>query len=424
MRVATCLFFGVAMLISLGQGEIFHGVAVPPGGTNAWVVTIETTAVYRTTDFGYNWQPQEINTFRDFFDVFFLDDSNGWTCGRVGDIWHTRNGGLSWERQNLGGPKFATRIRFLDEEYGWSAGGEAILLHTTNGGEEWHMTFFPRPPYPSDTVDFQGVFFIDRRTGWLVAGRFPEGGDTFAYGQGFITKTQDGCSTWTLQRVDTVYDFYDVAFIDANHGWVVGGNDRTMNGVVLHTTDGGNSWMEQALPSGTRFLRAVTFNGDKGWACGRNGTIIHTSNRGATWVRQTTGVDTTLFDIEFADSLRGMAAGNSVVLVTTDGGQSWIRRLGGIDDVARRQQETPSLRVTPSVAFGGFVTVRMVKAGRLCSAVQVLDAAGRIAGTETWRSQDGEDGLEIDISHLPAGVYLVRLVGAGTETAVFVRTGR
>lgn len=424
MRIVTFL---LTLLIpaSYGVAEIYHGVAVPPGGMSAWVVSIETTAVYHTTDFGVTWKSQEISTFRDFFDTFFLNDSQGWTCGRVGDIWYTSDAGANWGRQNLGGPKFATRIRFLDSRYGWSAGGEAILLHTTNGGTDWQMTFFPRPPYPSDTVDFQGLSFVDRNTGWLVAGRFPEGGDTFAFGQGFITKTEDACSTWTLQRTDTVYDFYDVAFIDANNGWVVGGNDRTMNGVVLHTTDGGNSWTEQTVPAGTRFLRTVAFKGNKGWACGRNGTVIHTSDQGATWVKQTTGVDTTLFDIEFADTLRGMAVGNSVVLVTTNGGATWIRRMGGVEEDTRRRVQVSSLRVEPSVVSDGVAVLKLpasLDCGNDRAVVQVFDALGRQVLSRAYCAQRTACGVPLELSSLPPGVYMARLDGVGAAT--FVCTDR
>ncbi|MEO0081306.1 MAG: YCF48-related protein [candidate division WOR-3 bacterium] len=411
------------------EGEIYHGVAVAPDGMNAWVVTIETTAVYHTTDFGANWQPQTIGTFRDFFDVCFLDELNGWTCGRVGDIWHTSDGGENWARQNLGGPKFATRIRFLDMQYGWSSGGEAILLHTTNGGEEWDMTFFPRPPYPSDTVDFQGVRFVTRETGWLVAGRFPEGGDTFAFGQGYITKTTDGCATWTLQRVDTVYDFYDVAASDEQTAWVVGGNDRTMAGVVLHTSDGGTTWLEQSLPGGTRFLRSVTFVGDHGWACGRNGTIIHTSDRGTSWVLQSTAVDTTLFDIEFADTLRGMAAGNSVVLFTTDGGRTWVRGLGGVGENPDFRSciagsRLAQLQVEPSVTQAGAVSLKVRRvpgSGMQDARLRVFDALGRCVLTRGLAIVDYGSDTTLDCSALPGGTYLVRIdTRAGSSTTGFV----
>lgn len=394
--------------------EVYHGVACAPDGSAAWVVTIETTAVYHSPDFGPTWLPQTIPTIRDFFDVDFVDGQRGWTCGRIADIWFTSDGGESWTRQNLGGPKFATRIRFLDERYGWAAGGEAILLHTANGGEEWQMEFFPDPPFPNDTVDFQGLALIDSTSGYLVAGRFPEG-DTFARGQGFIVRhTVNGASE--LLRRDDVYDFYDVAVAGAGRVWVAGGDDQTMRAVVLHSMDGGMSWQQQTLPSGARFLRSICFvDADNGWACGRNGTIIHTTNGGRDWVAQYSGVDTTLFDIEFIDTQRGMVAGNSVVLYTTDGGATWRRGLGGIADAGEMHPLRPALRTGRNPVADA--TVSFTGAA---GPVRIYNSAGVLvrtlpAGVTVWDRRDATG------HSVAGGLYLAE---SGARSVAFVLVGR
>lgn len=416
MRLPLSLAFAVG----LAAAQVFHGVAVAPNGQDAWAVTIESTGVYHTPDFGTNWAGQEIPTVRDFFDVFFLDEVKGWTCGRVADIWATSDGGQNWTRQNLGGPKFATRIQFLDEQNGWAAGGAAIILKTTNGGTDWNMVFFNNPPYPSDTVDFYGLAFSSADTGWLVAGRFPEGGDTFAFGQGFITKTTDNCANWTLQLKDTVYDFFDVKCASSQEAWVVGGNDRTMNAVVLHTSDGGTSWQEQMVPTESRLLRGLEFIGNHGWACGRNGTIIHTSDKGQTWQSQVSNVDTTLFDIDFADTLRGMVAGNSVVLVTIDGGNTWFRGLGAVGETPFPQEPARSgLAVEQSPALG---EVRFQLAGAGLGELALYDAAGNLVRSLTVSGSSVVwDGRDEAGQVMSSGLYLAQLRRSGqTHTARFV----
>lgn len=420
----------ICLAVFLGQASanlVYHGVATPPGAASAWIVTIETTAVYHTTDFGTNWEPQDILTIRDFFDVFARDADNAWICGRVGVIYNTTDAGQNWTRQNLGGPKFATRIRFADEQHGWAAGGEAILLYTTDGGNVWEMAFFPNPPYPSDTVDFQGLWLNDADTGWLVAGRFPEG-DTFAFGQGYIVRTTDAGANWDLQRKDTLYDFYDVAFTDAQTGIVVGGEDRSMRGVVLRTTDAGASWTEVTVPAEAKFLRSVKFIGDElGWACGRNGTIIHTTDAGLTWTRQATSVDTTLFDIDFADSLNGMVAGNSVVLITTNGGENWFRGLGGVAEPGHSPFDTRSSSLVEVLGSPARGTVRFALDRPGINELVIFDALGRpvrvlaasrqpsAAGPVVW------DGTDDRGRAVPAGTYLARASGNGSaDLARFV----
>jgi photosystem II stability/assembly factor-like uncharacterized protein len=413
MRTAVLVL--TLLAAALAGAENYHGVAVAPDGQNAWVATIETTAVYHSSDFGLTWEPQTVSTIRDFFDIGFVDSQNGWTCGRAGDIWHTSDGGANWTRQNLGGPKFATRIRFFDASFGWASGGEAILLRTTNGGDEWAMDFFPNPPFPGDTVDFQGHAMIDGTSGYLVAGRYPEG-DTFAGGQGYIVKHVVDGSSDLLHR-DTTYDFYDVAIAGAQNIWAVGGDDRNMRGAVLHSSDAGASWAEQQLPVTARFLRGVAFvSATEGWACGRNGTIIHTSDGGQTWLPQASGVDTTLFDIEFVDSQRGMVAGNSVVLYTTDGGATWLRGFGGVEESKPRLIE-PVFRLERNPAVG---VVRFFADWSADPAVRVFDAAGNCVaevragpgGAAQW------DGRTASGRKARSGLYFAARGGATTAQVV------
>lgn len=418
-----CLGLLVALVCSgSAPALIYHGVALAPDGQNGWVVTIETTAVYHTTDGGANWEPQNVPTVRDFFDVFFLDGLSGWTCGRIGDIWHTTNGGNDWYRQNLGGPKFATRMQFIDENFGWAAGGEAILMHSTNGGSEWQLEFFPNPPYPSSIVDFQGLSLLGPNNGWLVAGRYPEG-DSFWGGQGYIVHVRADADSFikNLVRLDTTYDFFGVDFVNEQTGWVVGGYDRNMRAVVLHTTNGGATWTEQSLPPSAKYLRAVDFvDAENGWACGRHGTIIRTSDGGATWVAQYCPADTTLFDIQFVDATRGLCAGNSLVLYTTDGGEHWIRSMGGVAEQAGQSlpSEGPLITVARSPVRGR-VELRFAGPGQIA----IHNPAGRlvrkISGDKcvVW---DGRDDYGRPVEN---GLYVVRLttaVAAATTRFVYL----
>ncbi len=406
---------------------IFHGVATPPGGEQAWVVTIETTGVFRTTDFGLSWQPVDIPTIRDFFDVFFLTPDSGWTCGRAGDIWRTTNGGDSWFRVNLGGPKHAARIRFFDPEFGWAAGGDIVQLKSTTGGAEWEQIFLRVPPFPTgDTAEFQGVWFVDRNYGWLVAGHWPSG-DTFLGGQGIIARTRDGgiAENWEVVRRDNNYDFYDVYFADSLRGWVVGGDDRNFRAVVLHTTDGGNTWVEQTVPAEARFLRALKFvSPTKGWACGRNGTIIYTSDGGNTWVNQVSGAESTLFDIDFADSLHGMAAGNGVVVKTIDGGATWQVCFSGLQEQSNgRLFNGQAIRCLATM--GRRITF-IIDEQKRNGAIEIWDLFGRqVATIKTGANRKSVvwNGIGFDGQPVKTGVYFCRLQGVVSSGVKFVLIG-
>jgi len=396
---------------------VFHGVAVPPGGDRAWTVAFDTVAVFRTSDLGQTWEPQFLPTIRALFDVFFLDSQRGWTCGMAGDIWHTTDGGDTWARQNLGGPKQGSRVRFINDQIGWVAGGDPVQLRTTDGGATWEMVILPTPPFRFDSTEFQGVWMPDGQNVWLAAGRYPIG-DSWTAGQGYVAHSPNFGDSWVLVRKDTTWDFFDVHFADTQTGWIVGGDDRNMRAVVLHTTDAGATWAEQPVPPTAHYLRGLCFvSPTRGWACGRHGTIIHTSDRGQTWVRQPTFVDTTFFDIEFADSLNGMAAGNSLVVKTTDGGETWVRCFGGVtEERSAPGARRPALAAAPSPARGlvrfsvepagtGFPQGRILihrADGRL---VRTLDVARRTADV-VW---DGRDEARNPVK---SGIYLARLMGA------------
>lgn len=418
------LVLGFLTIFSSSWALIFHGVATPPGGQHAWVVTIETTGVFHTTDFGSSWEPVDIPTIRDFFDVFFLTPDSGWTSGRSGDIWRTIDGGDSWSRVNLGGPKHAARIRFFDPEFGWAAGGDIVQLKSTTGGAEWEQIFLRVPPFPSgDTAEFQGVWFVDRNYGWLVAGHWPSG-DTFLGGQGVIARTRDGGSAenWEVVRRDNNYDFYDVYFADSLRGWVVGGDDRNFRAVVLHTIDGGNTWVEQTVPAEARFLRALKFvSPTKGWVCGRNGTIIHTSDGGNTWVSQISGADSTLFDIDFADSLRGMASGNGVVVRTIDGGATWQVCFSGIGEEGNSQLDKGKV-IKCAATIGRRITF-ILDGVRGNVPIEIYDLFGRQVTLLTAGSNAKVvvwNGRGFDGQPVKSGVYFARLKGVFNSGVRFV----
>jgi photosystem II stability/assembly factor-like uncharacterized protein len=421
--------FLVISLWSASYGYNYHGCAMAPNSDQGWVVTIETTLVNHTWDGGESWELQQILTSRDFFDIFFLDTLNGWTANRLAMIWHTSNGGLNWSWQSLGMSKFGTRVFFLDTLHGWVAAGEGICIRTTDGGNYWQQVIINY--LPLDTVDFYGVSFTDTLHGWMVAGRYPEVdslGVHFKKGQGFIVYSNNGgdTSSWITQRHDAIYDFFDVKFKDTLEGWVVGGEDSMMGACVLHTTNGGHDWSLLAVPSSAKYLRALELvDGNKLWAVGRSGTIIYSSNGGNTWEVQSSSTDTTLFDVDFADSLRGLIAGNGIVLYTRDGGRNWLR--SDISGFAEKEISNSipvhSLNAFPN-PFVKTTTINMPKLLSSHSELRIYDALGNLITSHrlstispnfTWDGRD-KQGKEVR-----PGIYFVMVRQASTQKLRLVK---
>lgn len=323
--MASRLGLGLLALGGFCTAAVFHGVAVAPNTNHAWVVMSDTQGAYHTADLGKSWEYQRTDVYRVLYDAFFLDSLNGWACGGGGLIRHTTDGGDTWIRQNMSGPFYSYRIRFANDSIGWATGDWATALYTKNAGNEWHLVVLPYPAFPEDSVDFQGLDFQGPDTMWMVAGKPPENDTEHTHGDGFIARTTGTGDSWTRVYRDTVWDFYDVACIDARNICVVGGNDQTGQGTVLRTTDAGATWYPVTIVPSAGYLRSMKFVGETyGWACGDSGTIINTTDSGLTWNRQATPTCSTLFDIDFADQQRGMASGAGVVLATTNGGLTWL----------------------------------------------------------------------------------------------------
>jgi photosystem II stability/assembly factor-like uncharacterized protein len=99
------------------------------------------------------------------------------------------------------------------------------------------------------------------------------------------------------------------------------------HGVVLLTDDAGRSHRQaKAVPTDVA-LTSVSFVDDqRGWAVGHWGVVLHTTDGGETWALQRTDTerDRPLFGVQFFDGQHGVAVGLwSLVLITQDGGAHW-----------------------------------------------------------------------------------------------------
>ena len=188
------------------------------------------------------------------------------------------------------------------------------------------------------------VAFVTADIGWAVGE--PHWDQTEKRYKGTIIKTTNAGDTWSAQEAGVTEGFRGVCFLDANQGWVVGAN-----GTILHTSDGGNLWVKQTVATTDDFRGVVFVDNNTGWAtCIKpmhydsrgeadnwQAAIWHTSDGGENWVQQAVPTNTSILNrIDFIDSLTGWAVGNKFVgydgpwpehegaiYHTTDGGLTW-----------------------------------------------------------------------------------------------------
>ena len=95
-----------------------------------------------------------------------------------------------------------------------------------------------------------------------------------------VLGTTDGGVTWNEQNHGGL-DGNNVCVVDASTVWAV--SDTT----IQRTTNGGASWDQSTSPPDTLGISAV--DSQQAWAVSRelNGTILHTSDGGTSWVELT-----------------------------------------------------------------------------------------------------------------------------------------
>ncbi len=238
----------------------------------------------------WNHQTSGVNTFLN--SVHFVDAMNGWVVGNRGTILHTTNGGATWTSQTTdavrnalapGDPAITLEsVHFVDAMNGWVVGHNGTILHTINGGTTWTAQTVD----DSFTNHLQSVHFVDAMNGWAVGNR------TGTSGTQDIIRTTDGGSTWVKSEFDSgvnVLLLNSLHFADAKNGFVVGNSFNfspyAVRLVILHTTDGGKTWIPQNSidphtdPDVQKNLRSVySIDANNAWAVGSGGTILQISN--------------------------------------------------------------------------------------------------------------------------------------------------
>ena len=258
---------------------------------NGWFAEVFPARIWHTSDGGVTWRLQKDSSDAWIYDIAFIDALVGWATGETVSsrtpFWlKTTNGGSSWEQV---GPLKTYRWLFLNSLVGFAYGD--TTYRTTDGGHSWLLS----SPQPDLLAGLRGMFFIDNLNGWAV------GGSSYVFDAGIIVKTTDGGQTWSVNEHPSGITGQDVYFVDTLHGCIVGSNPPYFEGVVWTTSDGGESWHHSYLPCS--WLQDVAFSDDStGWAVGNGGFLWRTQDRGVTWQAIQTGTNADLGTIVFLDN--------------------------------------------------------------------------------------------------------------------------
>lgn len=270
--------------------------------------------IFKTTDRGDSWTNITGSIanveVRDLVESP-LDPQILWLSTNMG-VFKTTNGGASWYHWNTGMP---TALDVRDLEYVSTPTGDYMLAGTYGRGVYQRDVdapiVIPATPITGPISSLEK--FSSMVVGTSDAGKILVSTD---YGESWSTK-----DTPVLDK-----NLKTVAMPDSLK-WIILGEQ----GVILHTSDAGNSWNVYYSPAQTDLHGLFFLNTATGYVVGNGGTILRTTDSGLSWNQIQTGISSNLFSISFSDDLNGWASGVDlsnqipvgVLFQTTDGGQTW-----------------------------------------------------------------------------------------------------
>jgi photosystem II stability/assembly factor-like uncharacterized protein len=291
--------------------------------------------ILETRDAGKTWALLPSGTDVALYSIEFVSADNGWIAGQDGLVLHTRDGGATWEPQTSGTERYLFALSAVDAQHAFAVGDRATFASTDDGGTTWRARTVAMTAdltrgeslAAQDPV-FYAVEFVDDTTGWL-SGEF-----------GKIMHTTDGGATWVEQQGTLMGDeFFDpldlptmfgLSFTSREEGVVTG-----LDGRIARTRDGGATWVwdkvESPFPLVDPFFHPTVLPDGNGWAVGAAGQVVRRSASDGVWRSADLGMPllTWLRGISFSDAKNGwIVGGYGLILHTTDGGNMWLPCLG------------------------------------------------------------------------------------------------
>src|SRR5437773_2706910 len=255
--------------------------------------------VLRTSDGGATWQKLTVTTDAvDFRDIDAIDARTAYVLsignGPASRIYKTDDAGATWTLQfkNEDPKAFYDAMSFWDARHGIVIGdsiaGQFCIMTTEAGGRNWRRV--PASALPH-ALPNEGAFAASG-TNIAVFGKTDAWIGTGAGAKARVLRTHDRGRTWRVSETPlnagASAGIFSVAFHDAKHGVIIGGDYKKEKEAVNNlavTTDGGVTWKLVQGLSG--FRSAVAYVPGAGMrslvAVGPSGSDYSTDD-GRTWM--------------------------------------------------------------------------------------------------------------------------------------------
>ena len=342
-------------------------------------------AFLRSTDAGLSWA--SVLQAPVHWRILFLNSTTGFVYASGDTIYKTVNGGETWRAIPTGmGPGRAGPLAFATLDSGWIV-ALGTISRTTDGGETWQAHDISMLP--------TSMTFSDSKHGFVMGQVAPDPHKPPAAQYEYTINGKD----WNQRYSGLPRDVLGLTAISSNKIIAVG--DR----LIAISSDTGASWDTIPVTEFEGYINVSFPDSFHGTIVGTHGAILHTTDGGYTWVRQNSGVTIDLFGIAFTDSVTGYTSGdNGIILKTINGGLSWVKLSPGIPTLQVQVYPLPANN-TASLSYSlpqsqhVSLTLQAITGKQVSS---ILDGEMQTAGPHV---------VTFDVSRLAAGTYFLILRG-------------
>jgi photosystem II stability/assembly factor-like uncharacterized protein len=433
----------------------FYEISIPDKNT-AWSVCYDGWGgllsgrpmldFIRTTDGGNTWTKGKLGTDKTLraSNISAIDGQEAWVAmhkigpipgnyygsfGKGGGVFHSTDGGLTWEHTNPGElfdnnsvPRF---VHFKDKNHGIAVGdpngGYFEIYITNNKGKKWKRV--PQENIPAAKPN---------EIGWISGHAVIDNTIWFGTDSGRIFKSEDFGKTWAVHTVDPIPGTYvhEIAFLDdALHGVAhLRGRGRTF---VFSTSDGGLTWTNYFQPPNWKNSRMTAVPGTNAFVS----TALHGNplfrgsavsyDAGKTWTQIEN--DASKAACRFFDANTGYAGGlyvtghpvfgsgglwKSEIVFQLPAEKADTLALSGNTNARSgkpQEQKVNLVSIYPSPANDVVNVVLPDAMASKGSVITISSIEGKVMDTRRATSKS----VRLDVSRLPAGIYLVRVTSNG-----------
>ena len=240
-----------------------------------------------------DWQQLSVPVQSTLTAVDFVSNSQGWVVGHDSVILHTLDGGETWKIQQYlpQQQKPLMDIAFRNEKEGIAVGAYGLFYRTEDGGKTWLREFHTSLLLAEDKEYLEELkkedeqAYLEERASILPHFNriFIDGITTYMVGElGLIAKSNDFGKTWV--RFDEIYhgSFYDVARTNNGNLLAVG-----LRGNVFRSLKNGTPWYNSATDTTALLNSIVVTPGEQIFVLGNNGVILESTDDGQSFMLNT-----------------------------------------------------------------------------------------------------------------------------------------